>query len=215
MAVSKPPERYWRSYGTDPLPTAAEAMAEPFAAFPSWMMKITCDRCGKDRFLVETHFERRDLPIREIIRRMRHDGCGGRVGRVELATGIDGVTSRPVRKIVLREPLRRFLLVVIGLAVFVILVFGFRYLAFGDTCTSRVPLSAASEGEGPTMALQSPKYWRTRAEDARASAENMRDEGSRSAMRSVAHLYDSLADASQRFAERFGEPPEGWADEMP
>ena len=33
-------------------------------------------------------------------RRGRHDGCGGRAGRVELATG-DGVTSRPVRKIVL------------------------------------------------------------------------------------------------------------------
>ena len=66
--------------------------------------------------------------LREIIRRMRHDGCGGRVGRVELVTGIEGVTSRPVRKIVLLEasrPLRRFLLVVIGLAVFVILVLVF------------------------------------------------------------------------------------------
>ena len=28
--------------------------------------------------------------------------CGGQVGKVELATGIEGVTSRPVRKIVLR-----------------------------------------------------------------------------------------------------------------
>jgi hypothetical protein len=35
--------------------------------------------------------------------RMRHDGCGGRTGRVELLTGIDGVSSRRVRKIVLRE----------------------------------------------------------------------------------------------------------------
>ena len=97
------PERYWRSYGTDPLPTAAEAMAEPFAAFPSWMLRITCDRCGKDRMFAETHFERRDMQLREIIKRMRHDGCGGRAGRVELATGIEGVTSRPVRKIVLLE----------------------------------------------------------------------------------------------------------------
>ena len=32
---------------------------------------------------------------------MRHDGCGGRVGNAELVTGIDGVTSRPARRIVL------------------------------------------------------------------------------------------------------------------
>jgi hypothetical protein len=32
---------------------------------------------------------------------MHHDGCGGRVGRAELLTGIDGVSSRPVRRIVL------------------------------------------------------------------------------------------------------------------
>jgi hypothetical protein len=31
---------------------------------------------------------------------MRHDGCGGRAGKVELMTGIDGASSRPVRKIV-------------------------------------------------------------------------------------------------------------------
>ena len=43
------PQRHWRSYGTDPLPTGAEALAEPFAAFPSWFLRITCDRCGKDR----------------------------------------------------------------------------------------------------------------------------------------------------------------------
>jgi hypothetical protein len=34
---------------------------------------------------------------------MRHDGCGGRAGRVELLSGIDGVASRPVRRIVLRN----------------------------------------------------------------------------------------------------------------
>ena len=41
------------------------------------------------------------MPIRDIIDRMRHDGCGGRAGRVELLTGIEGVSSRPVRRIVL------------------------------------------------------------------------------------------------------------------
>jgi hypothetical protein len=40
--------------------------------------------------------------IRDIITRMRHDGCGGRAGKVELVTGIDGASSRRVRKIVLR-----------------------------------------------------------------------------------------------------------------
>jgi hypothetical protein len=32
---------------------------------------------------------------------MRHDGCGGHAGKAELLTGIDGVSSRPVRRIVL------------------------------------------------------------------------------------------------------------------
>ena len=58
-------------------------MDQPFAAFASWLMRITCDRCGKDRMFAETHFKRRDLALREIINRMRHDGCGGRAaGRV-------------------------------------------------------------------------------------------------------------------------------------
>jgi hypothetical protein len=34
---------------------------------------------------------------------MRHDGCGGRVGRAQLLTGVEGVSSGPVRRIVLRE----------------------------------------------------------------------------------------------------------------
>jgi hypothetical protein len=51
-------------------------------------MRITCDRCGKDRMLNEAQTAHRHLPIREIIARMRHDGCGG--------------SSRPVRRIVRR-----------------------------------------------------------------------------------------------------------------
>jgi hypothetical protein len=35
-----PPARQWRSYGTEPLPTAAEALDEPFSAFPSWFLRI-------------------------------------------------------------------------------------------------------------------------------------------------------------------------------
>jgi hypothetical protein len=41
--------------------------------------------------------------LRDIIEKMRHDGCGGRAGKAELLTGIEGVSSRPVRRIVLRE----------------------------------------------------------------------------------------------------------------
>ena len=95
------PKRHWRSYGDDKLPTGVEALDEPFRAFPSWFMRITCDRCGKDRMLNEAHMKRSDVPIRDIIKRMRHDGCGGRAGKVELLTGIEGASSRPVRRIVL------------------------------------------------------------------------------------------------------------------
>jgi hypothetical protein len=49
----------------------------------------------------ETHSAQRDMLVRDIIARMRHDGCGGRPGRVELLTGVEGASSRPVRRIVL------------------------------------------------------------------------------------------------------------------
>jgi hypothetical protein len=65
----------------------AEALLEPFSAFPSWFMRIECDRCGKIRMVNEVHAPRRDMPIREIIKRMRHDGCGGLASKVELLTG--------------------------------------------------------------------------------------------------------------------------------
>jgi hypothetical protein len=103
MTTRPVPRRHWRSYGNDPLPTPAEALDEPFSAFPSWFMRITCDRCGKDRMISETHATaaQRDMPIREIIKHMRHDGCGGRARKVELLTGVEEVSSRPVRRIVL------------------------------------------------------------------------------------------------------------------
>jgi len=34
--------------------------------------------------------------------RMHHDGCGVLAGKVEFMTGIEGVSRRPVRRIVLR-----------------------------------------------------------------------------------------------------------------
>ena len=43
----------------------------------------------------------RGMALRVPISRMRHDGCGGKAGKVELLTGIEGASSRPVSKIVL------------------------------------------------------------------------------------------------------------------
>jgi hypothetical protein len=65
--------------------------------------------CGKDSMLNEAHMSehRRGMALRVLIGRMRHEGCGGRAGRAELLTGIDGVSSRPVRRIVLRGGLGR------------------------------------------------------------------------------------------------------------
>ncbi len=84
------------------VPVTQEALDEPFRAFPSWFLRITCARCGQQRMFSETHAAgQRDMLIRDIIARMRHDGCGDRAGKVELLTGIEGASSRPVRRIVL------------------------------------------------------------------------------------------------------------------
>ena len=49
----------------------------------------------------EAHAALRDRALRDILKRMRHDGCGGLPGRAELLTGIEGASSRPVRRILL------------------------------------------------------------------------------------------------------------------
>jgi hypothetical protein len=97
ITASSVPARHWRSDGDDPLPT------EPFRAFLSWFMRITCDRCGKDRMFSETHAAQSGMRLRDIIAKLRHDGCGGRAGRVELLIGIEGASSRPLRKIVVLD----------------------------------------------------------------------------------------------------------------
>jgi hypothetical protein len=103
MTARSIPVRHWRSYGDAPLPNGQEALDEPFAAFPSWFMRITCTRCGKERMFSETHAAQRGMLNRDIVAKMRHDGCGGRPGRLELLTGIEGASSRPVRRIVVLE----------------------------------------------------------------------------------------------------------------
>jgi hypothetical protein len=97
------PKRHWRSYGNDPLPLPADALDEPFAAFPSWFMRVTCERCRQERMFSEVHSAQRGMRIRDILDKMGHNGCGGRAGKEELITGVEGVNSRPVRRIVLRE----------------------------------------------------------------------------------------------------------------
>ena len=49
MTMFSVPRRHWLSYGTDPLPSPQEALRQPFAAFPSWFLRIECDRCHKVR----------------------------------------------------------------------------------------------------------------------------------------------------------------------
>jgi hypothetical protein len=44
------------------------------------------DRCGKIQMVNETHTPQGDMLIRDIIARLRHDGCGGRAGKVEPAS---------------------------------------------------------------------------------------------------------------------------------
>ena len=99
-----PPERHWRTYDDAPLPTPMVALAQPFRAFPSWFLRIECDRCGKVRMLNEAHATggQRRMLLRDFLERARHEGCGGRAARAELLTGTDGASSRPVRRIVLR-----------------------------------------------------------------------------------------------------------------
>jgi hypothetical protein len=82
-----------------PLPSPAEALDEPLRAFPSWFLRIECDRCGAMQTISEKHGA---VTIGEIIGEVNHAGCGGRAARAELLTGIDGVSSQPVRRIVLR-----------------------------------------------------------------------------------------------------------------
>ena len=51
----------------------------------------------------ETHAAWRNRTLRQILASGRHDGCGGLAGKAVLLTGVEGVSSRPVRKIVLRS----------------------------------------------------------------------------------------------------------------
>ena len=55
------------------------ALDEPFRAFQSWFMRISCDRWGKDRMLNEAHTLSDKITIRAIIARLRWRGRAGGV----------------------------------------------------------------------------------------------------------------------------------------
>jgi hypothetical protein len=89
--VSRTPARHRRTYGNDsPLLTGAEALQQPLSAFPSWFLRVTCERCGYERMVNEAHAPWRNRSLFDILHRMRHDGCGGLAGKAALLTGIEG-----------------------------------------------------------------------------------------------------------------------------
>ena len=61
------PKRHWGSDGEDPLPSGVEALDQPFAAFPSWFLRIECDRCGKVQVVNEARAGWRDRTLRQIL----------------------------------------------------------------------------------------------------------------------------------------------------
>ena len=80
----------WRSYGDDPLPDRATALASPLRAFPSWYLRMECATCGRERYLNETHLTiagHGDRRVGDLIGRLTHEGCGGKPKPVELITG--------------------------------------------------------------------------------------------------------------------------------
>ena len=99
-----PPRPVWPPYGDYPLPSAEEALQASLRAFPSWFLKIECDRCGKVRMLNEVHATagQRNMRLRDLLHRARHGGCGGRALKAELVTCTESAGSAPVRRIVLR-----------------------------------------------------------------------------------------------------------------
>jgi len=77
---------------------------EPMRAFPSWFLRVECERCGAMLMISERHGA---LTIREIIAYMRHDGCGGRPSRAELLIGVEDVAVEQVAAELTNHPRAR------------------------------------------------------------------------------------------------------------
>jgi hypothetical protein len=100
-----PPARRWRSYGTEPPPTAADALQQPLRGLPELVPahRVRALFQGKAVLSEATMSERNRSPaLCVLISRISHGSCGGRLGRAALLSGIDDVSFRPVRRIVLR-----------------------------------------------------------------------------------------------------------------
>ena len=90
-------------YGTEPLPSRAEALALPLKAFPGWFLSIRCERCGEMRMVNETQTPWQDMRLVYVLRRPRHAGCGGEAASVELHSRVErGQSRHRLRRIVLR-----------------------------------------------------------------------------------------------------------------
>ena len=76
-------------------------MQSPYIGLMQSVLETKCDavcryaaHCsrprGKVSMLNEAHTtgRRREMPLRDLLARMRHDGCGGIAGNAELLTGI-------------------------------------------------------------------------------------------------------------------------------
>ena len=72
------PHRRWWISGTEPLPAPHEARQQSMRAFPGWILRIECDRCGKLVMRHESQMtdRQRTTVLHVLLSRMRHDGCG-------------------------------------------------------------------------------------------------------------------------------------------
>jgi hypothetical protein len=59
----------------------------------SYAERGVCIACGR----------RREVPLPAFLAQLGYEGCGGLPAQAELLTGIQGVSSQPVRRIVLRR----------------------------------------------------------------------------------------------------------------
>ena len=96
--------RHWRSYGNDPLPTGAEALDEPFPRSRPGSCASPASAAGRSACSTRRTPAPRSAPCGSATSSTRCATTAAAAGGRTL-TGIEGVRSRPVQKIVLRgEP---------------------------------------------------------------------------------------------------------------
>ena len=100
----KPRARVWRPYGTNPPPLRRGGAGATPLGLPVVVSahRVRPLRHGAHAERSARHSGQRNLRLRDLLARARHEGCGGWAAKAELLTGTEGVSSRPVRRIVLR-----------------------------------------------------------------------------------------------------------------